>query len=223
MFDKEEIMDDSNNLLIEELQSKSGHINLKINGVYIHSNLDPVLEAQEVVKNSTIKNDKEFLLFGLGAGHILDQLLKTSSEQTTIHVIEPFTELINSYKSKSENWKKNVIFHSPSNIQNLFYNQSFIEFLNLKPSIIKVETIYEMKRDYFANFLKFRASNKISDFREILISKIADSIEIQHDSSTVSEYCDYIRKEEKHVTKDHFLFLAFNKITSTSQDSSCKS
>lgn len=75
-------------------KSKSGSITLKYNGKYIHSKYDPVKEAKQFVDNNEhlLKKDK-VLVYGIGLGYHLDEILKRSN--AVIYVFEWNKELIN--------------------------------------------------------------------------------------------------------------------------------
>lgn len=68
--------------------SKSGALTLKLDGVYIHSQHDPIKEAQRFSKEVPSDDEKRvFMLFGAGIGHIIPFLLE--KKHCTVIWIEP--------------------------------------------------------------------------------------------------------------------------------------
>ena len=107
-----------------ELQkTKNDEITLKINNILIHSKYNPTAEAERFVKGLDIKEgNNNYVVYGLGLGYHILQLLRNIDKDSKIIVFEYNTEIINICKeiSKEIFEHENIIIISGDNID--FYN-----------------------------------------------------------------------------------------------------
>ena len=207
-------MEDNKKDSIKYIESKSGHANITINEIYIHSNLDPLKEAQEIIERVE-KTNTRFLILGLGAGHLVNELLESLEDNPSeIRVIEPYKSIINEYKKNYPEQSKKVIFHNNDNLEKLYHSRPFIDFIINKPTIIKLETVYEIKKDYFKKLLTYRSSQITKSFKPFIDESYANLIKIEHEDLSLKDYFSYVQESEPHITSKHLEILAFNEIIS---------
>ncbi|GED20747.1 motility associated factor glycosyltransferase family protein [Kurthia gibsonii] len=86
------------NIIVEELISKSGDPTLKINNYLLHSKYNPKKEARLFVEKQ-YKVDNIVILFGYGFGYILDEFIKQSNKEKIL-VIDPHLIPIKKYPDR---------------------------------------------------------------------------------------------------------------------------
>lgn len=73
---------------IEELNSKSGELIYKVDNYYLHSKYNPIKEAEQIASQNYIPH-LGYILFGYGAGYLVDALLKTFKHNEILLVVDP--------------------------------------------------------------------------------------------------------------------------------------
>ena len=95
--------------------TSSGYCTIKDirENIYIHSNSDPVMEANILVENIFDPEKSKYIVWGLGLGYHIEQLVQISMGATDIHVYDDKKELLNiSLKyGVTKSIQENFVFH----------------------------------------------------------------------------------------------------------------
>ncbi|OFZ14289.1 MAG: hypothetical protein A2X86_05425 [Bdellovibrionales bacterium GWA2_49_15] len=156
------------------LEIKYSKTNLAVpvwKGVQLHSLYDPMKEAENLIFTAfePLRNKKNFLIFGLGFGHHITALLKKLADEglrASIMVIEPEEEIYRKYLEIAETSTFEVI--AGKSVNQLYNDQSFINFLCTKPGIIRHPASFNLHVNYFKELLSHRATNTVAELRAIL-------------------------------------------------------
>src|SRR5690606_15650196 len=136
-----------------------------INGVHLHSIFNPIKEAEAFAQNhlETIKTKNNFLFLGLGFGYHIDEVIKLAGnyhQEIGILIIEPNQKLISDYLDEIGADKQEAIVHY-SSLEDYFLDSNLIDFLMLKPAIIKHDPAYDINKDFFTKFLTHKPDPSI--------------------------------------------------------------
>lgn len=85
---------------IEKFISKSGVPSLKVNEYFLHSNYNPIKEAEQLAKKN-YKINNLHVLFGHGLGYLTSSLLNMFSKNDSLIIIDPLYESI----EPIDNWE----------------------------------------------------------------------------------------------------------------------
>jgi len=92
---------------ITYLPTKVGQGTIEVNGYLLHSKYDPIKEAQRIVEKE-LNEDCLTVIFGLGKGYILDQLINKNYNPNKLVIIEPISEVEDIIDSKGFTIIKNM-------------------------------------------------------------------------------------------------------------------
>lgn len=84
---------------LEIIPGKSGLPTLKMNQILVHSQYDPVKEANQWVKSVEYKINDTIVVLGLGLGYHVQALLDNTPESVNILIVEPVEEIGNICKN----------------------------------------------------------------------------------------------------------------------------
>lgn len=73
---------------IDVVSTRDGKYTAKLNGKFLHSKYNPSKEAEKVISNYSIKDKKVVVLFGIGFGYYLEEVLKSVGSDTKIFIVE---------------------------------------------------------------------------------------------------------------------------------------
>lgn len=149
--------------MIQIEQSKSGLVTAKFNNKYIHSKYDPLKESKQFIQQNIniITNKSNILLYGIGLGYHVNEIIDNMNTQSVLYVFELNDELIKYAKEVNPRiFKHNNVKIIDSKLEN-FYNY-FSEILDLTGDVIVHKGSLESVKDTNENFY-----NLIFDYCEV--------------------------------------------------------
>ena len=208
----------SANIIIET--SKTGHSIPRVNGVYLHSTLDPIKEAIAFAHTQIARAEKTsaILVLGLGFAYHIDELikqLKTSNKTYSITVVEPNKALVQTYLDNINSTPSFQII-SNNDVIKLYQENTYIDFLKLKPVIISHNNSFNANKTFFSTLLSYRASLQMQDY----IDKIDDAsfrnylIEQCAEADSLHQVTDRVASARE-INRNDKLLLAFSQIIGT--------
>lgn len=150
---------------------KKQNPSLMINGIHLHSKVDPLKEAEifcEKYENEIYGNSQHIIL-GLGLGYHLNELIKRlfkAEIAINITVLEPNAEIIENYREEFPHFAEipGLNFYT-SNPEDLFLDDDFINKLYNKPAILVHKSSYDANKEYFYAFLTYRPNKNMSAYK----------------------------------------------------------
>ncbi len=203
---------------MEDIQikvSKNGLLIPVVNGVYLHSMYNPKKEAETFIQNNIhqIRGQKNFLVLGLGFGYHIEALIKEiGSRDYFINILEPSTSLINAFDDKRPLFDKNVVIRELSNVEELYKNINFSDFLAQKPVILSHNTSFNMNQDIFKKFLHFQASSFVNDYIDLIDIDIQYKFENHSPDKSLKDILSDIRKSSHILDTNDIFLLALDEI-----------
>lgn len=172
---------------------------LIIDGIHMHSSINPEKEALFFCEryDNEIQNNTSFLVFGVGAGYHLKALVKKLQDlnkSIDIIVLDPKDDLIDSFLEKNIDFSKTkgLRFVSES-IENIYSHQGFCEFLIKKPSILIHQPSFQISKDFYQRFLKYRPSKNLVSHKNNIDNELVEHF----NSLKFDEYIDIKSYESK--------------------------
>jgi len=194
-----------------------------INGIHLHSIYNPVKEAEAFASgfSETFKNNNSILVLGLGFGYHIEGMakeLKNLYADYSITIIEPNRWLAETFMEKRGFEDKNIQILCTSNIDALFADSEFINFLRLKPSIIKYDPSFSLEKDFYTKFLKFKAPTNIDKYFHMLEPRLQDYFRNRmEEDKTLAHFTEEITTKTGINTRLDYLMLALDTIRSNSK------
>lgn len=189
-----------------------------INGIHLHSIYNPIKEAEAFANGftETLKKNNSILVLGLGFGYHIDQIaneLKALYADYSITVLEPNRWLAESFMEKRGFEDKNIQILCTENIDALFADNEFINFLRLKPSIIKYDPSFTLEKDFYTKFLKFKAPTNIDRYFHMLEPRLQDYFRDHiEEEKTLSQFTEEIKTKTGVNSRLDYLMLALDSI-----------
>lgn len=143
---------------IELKKTRSSEPGMTINNVDIHSLFKPQKHARKLVeKYSVIRNPDFFLIFGLGHGYHIDQIIE-NYDPSNLLVIEPFKEVCEQslFLRKSNSEVKTI---SSSDQKDYLFNEDFLQFIESDCSFYIHFPYFILCRDLFHKLSKLGKSS----------------------------------------------------------------
>jgi hypothetical protein len=211
---KERVMDDSTQIRI--VKSQSGHANLFVRGVEMHSRFNPVQEAYEqaVELRDKLKKSRQVLILGIGLGYHVQQIefkMREFHQTPEIVVIEPNEEVALYAQNSHIIPQKFVRVLCGDQVENYYRDRRFVNFLQNKPLIIPHRPTLDLEQSFFKKFLKYEASKKLSKVISVLDTRLVDIFQDSNKEITLYQFLEDL-KQSPHLTNTHMQFLAFKKI-----------
>jgi len=190
-------------------ESKSGHMIPVVDGVYMHSMLDPIKESLSMAEqySDDIQKNPIGLILGIGHGyhvHALHESFRIFHEDRQkweLYVIESDPRNVMSYmeyqaKHYPEISKKIKVFCLPVN--QLYQNNFFLELLLKKPLIIPHRPSYQKNIDYYHSVLKFKRNNRIDAIAPLLNKEMRELMtESLPAAALEKEFSEYLKDIEQ--------------------------
>lgn len=203
-----------NNNTLEYIKSKSGILTALLNGIYLHSPTNPILEAQRFIhsKSDLLIKKTNFLVLGLGLGHHVNelhsQLVKLKKSHFKIYVIEPNLALVERYKHSYNE----LTIISEKSIKDIYSSKEFIQFLKLTPGIIIHQGSYSAQKDFFQEFLKYRNSKSLDNIlSEIKFDPIINILNKFNHNDEIHSIMEKIKGQISWNTEEKII-LAYNSL-----------
>ena len=204
-----------------ELQSSRNGLSIPvINGVYLHSVYNPQKEAEAFVeKNENIINRKNnLIILGLGFGYHIEQVAKKLNEsgEYKIIVIEPNKELVNLFEETRPFYDSNIQIVSYETIEEYYLDRNFSNFLSQKPGIIKLDTAFNLNKEFYKSFLTFKAQTELSAYRTSLSENSCNLL--GHRGDSLFNITREIKNQRVVSSKKDYLILALSELAKNSQE-----
>ena len=159
------------NKSLKMIISKSGIAVPVVNGIYLHSEFDPIQEAKKFAKSLTsqIKCNNRILVFGLGLGYHIDEIVNLMclyhGTNIKLLVIEPNRELTAEYFKNRPSNQNIVNIHCKETVEELFTSRELISFMAESPSVIKHTPSYNLNAPFFDKVLTFSSPQDLKRTR----------------------------------------------------------
>jgi hypothetical protein len=168
-------------------ESKSGHLVPVVDGVYMHSMLDPTKEARSLAEQyvEEIEKNPVALIMGIGLGYHVHAIFESykslyeNNDNWELYVVEADSRNVMSYMEIQaglypEISKRIKVFCSPVN--ELYQNPFFIEILLKKPLIIPHRPSYQKNLEYYHSVLKYKRDNRVSAIAPLLRKELRELV-----------------------------------------------
>lgn len=180
-------------------------------GIYLHSIYNPEKEAEILVSKfkEGLSANTNILVLGLGFAYHINEIIKNStSSKLKIMVIEPNKNIIETYLK---------LFKKPSQVQIKFYNKieeyfydyELIDFLMLKPLIIKLETSFNLDKDFYKQFFTYRSHTSIDSYKNNLSKKWNEYFSTKDTTKSLEKFI--LPNDHRNFTENDYL-IQFLKI-----------
>ena len=203
------------------LSSRNGLTVPVINGVYLHSIYNPTREATTFAQSNekTLKLKSRIIVLGLGFGYHIEEIARVMNKyhsQYEIIVIEPNKRLVSDFMETRNFEDKRIKIICKDRASRLFNNWGFVNFLMKKPAIIKHDASFVLEKDFFSEFLGYKAPKEITNYRSILTDSAQDLVEGQTNQCLL-ETMDVIEKRMTINSKQEYALMALKQIINNSQ------
>lgn len=187
-----------------------------VHGIHLHSIFNPIKEAEAFAYNyqETIKTKSNFLFLGLGFCYHIEEIIKIAAshhQEIGILIVEPNTQIIEDYLNEFGAEKKAAIIHH-NTIDEYFLDETLVDFLLLKPAIVKHDASFELNKDFFSKFLSFRPTQEICKYDQILECGEYKNYLTNYSSITFNQLVSNIKNSRRINNKNDFLTLAINEV-----------
>lgn len=206
---------------IELQSSRDGYCVPVINGIYLHSIYNPIKEAETFAQNNSnaLASKNNILILGLGFGYHIEEVAKLTAQyhqKYKIIVIEPNQDLVNLFKSNRSFSDKNIEIISSNNVEDIYSIVSFAKLLISKPAILKLDTSFNINKEFFTNFLTYKSSTSSADYR----NRFSDeAIKLWGDyEGSFHERVKNIKNQRTVQRKEDFLILALSEIARNNKE-----
>jgi len=175
-----------------------------LNGVYLHSLFKPKNEAKKFIDKygEKIKKANSALIFGLGFGHHVDEVLERNPN-INIVIIEAHQELIDRF-FEHRSFPENVNIFCLKEYKSLYQTEAFVNFLISKPVIINHEASFLMAPKEYRNFLSYRAPGLSKDYKELLQDNVFEGLALEENLNLRSNF-EKIANKKSNFEKSHML------------------
>jgi len=161
--------------LINSYEIETGPLGLKvpvINGIHLHSIYNPEKEAKDLIKENLgmIGQKNAILILGLGFGYHLKELVnfyKTHwGNDFLVAVVEPLDQTVLECEKLNLLPPENVLIFSGMEINDLYANVSFTDFLLKRPGVLPHPPSLNFFDGYFRELLSRKAPKNLKDISE---------------------------------------------------------
>lgn len=173
----------SKTYLFEE--SKSGHLVPVVDGIYMHSMLDPIKEAYSFAEQHSeeIQRNPVGLVFGIGFGYHIHSIIEKyrlfhgEKSHWKIGVVESDPRCVLGYleyqaKQYPELAACIQIYCAP--VAALYNDRMFLDLLLQKPQIVIHKPSYQKNLSFYHEVLKFRRNNEVGSISSSLNQELLD-------------------------------------------------
>lgn len=203
--------------------SRSGHIIPVIDGIHMHSMYNPVKEAQSMAEGhrDILKEKNNVLILGLGFGYHVEAfttLLGSIHKNYQIVIIEPNKRLVELYKDNTAALKNVVILSATT--EQLYENDTFVDFLMSKPLIIKHDPSYNLYFEYFKSFLTYTTPTDLKNVAKLVNNDVMRTFLQQSENADLTEEQMYLIHELDVKESQKFILMALTHLSDDSRRNS---
>lgn len=185
-----------------------------VNGIYLHSNLDPIKEAKTFVDAhlNKINSSEKLLILGLGFGYHIKEIndyLDNNKLKKEILILEPNKDLIKKFHCYSD--IKNINILGTNDVDLLFLDEEFTNFLLEKPSILIHINSFNINKKFYTFFLNYHSDKTIKSISTLLPTKYQRDF-FNSSASNFKEHIEQIDNKDHLFTKNDYLYLALNEL-----------
>ena len=209
-------------MTFETVTSRSGHLIPIVNGYHIHSIYNPIKEAKSFIEANLKKvaGEKNFLVFGGGYGYHINELvnyLETNERKDfCIYVIEPNNDL-KSFCVQNNPFPNQIIYLENVSPEVAFNNQEFVNFLVKKPALLIHQASFNVYKEFYESFLKFKSSRNVADLIGAIASNEFKSALTEYNSLSIDEAISESTKTTS-ANFHHFLISTFANVAGNRED-----
>lgn len=172
-------MDDRTTTTLDIKTSRNGLPVPVVKGIHLHSVYNPAKEAEAFAEQhiDTLKSNNYVLILGLAFGYHIDQIEKYLSKHHghfNILVLEPNKEVAQGFKTFRAFKNSNITIIDHDKVEPLFESSEFINFLRQKPAIIKHDPSFNLEKEFYTRFLKYKAPTNVSQYS----SRLSDILQM---------------------------------------------
>lgn len=209
-------------MTFETVNSRSGHIIPIVNGYHVHSVYNPIKEAKTFIEANLAKiaGEKNFLIFGAGFGYHINELISylqaNQRENFKVYVVEP-NENLRDYCIKNNSHPDNVKFLLDCEPSEAFQNYEFVNFLSNKPALLTHQASFNLSKDYFEKFLRFKSSRNVQDIIPHVIDEKFQKALSTFENKTIDEAISEMN-DIRSIDLSSLLITTFSKIAGARED-----
>ncbi len=150
--------------------SENGEQNVSIDGVALHCQKNPSLEAKKHIQQyrAEIWQKDQIILLGLGAGHYLEQVSKHCLPHASLLVIEPHREIAQHFGEQYTSTPIKTQILSPENAECLFDNVVWAKFLAKRAPILIFPRCFAASEQKFKAILRLKNKTGPSETSSVL-------------------------------------------------------
>lgn len=209
-------MEDNQDYVIES--STNGLKVPKVNGVRLHSLHNPVKESRSFALNyaTTLQQKNCVLVLGLGYGYHIEEIAKIVSQshaEYKIVVVEPNIELAKDFCRTRPFEDKNISVIAGRSVQVFFEDEQFLNFLSLKPAIIKHDPSFMAYRNFFTQFLSYQRSDEYSEVYRLLRTELKELFAYTNES--FEQRLETIKKRSGIANDGDYFLMALETLTNS--------
>lgn len=201
--------------------SKSGHQVPVVNGVHLHSVYDPIKEAETLIsKNIKSKEQKYFLILGLGYGYhvqALRKLINDPNSEAQIVVIEPNANVAHDCIENGLIGVDDVYLSINQAPRDIYSNNELTRFLLKKPQVISHPSSFNLYHEYFKELLSYEAPTQIGEMLHTVTSPTLKEYLSSHAGKTFAELTSSLNRPKPLRDEVDLLVLGLNEMTQKSE------
>ncbi len=156
---------------LEIIHSKTGHPIPVVDGVFLHSEYDPVKEAKKFATSLIphIKRNNRLVVFGLGLGYHIDEIINIMTlhhgANISLAVIEPNRNLVIEYLRHRHVNKGIVKIYCKETVEELFTSKELTAFMADSPGIIRHTPSCNLTPSFYEEVLDFISPQDLKSTR----------------------------------------------------------
>ena len=197
-------------------KSRNGLTVPVINGIYLHSIYNPCKEGHAIAElhRPTLENNNNVLILGLGFGYHVEEIAKILNQthkKSKIIILEPNRKLAEDFVSMRNFEDKDIEILSTNDISELFSDLDFINFLMLKPALVKHDASFTLDADFYKSFLSYSSPKEITGFKHIL-NQSSQKLFSQFNEYSIHQATKAIISQQETNSKSASLLMAFAEV-----------
>lgn len=199
--------------------AKTGQKVPVVDGVHLHSIYNPERETETIIEQykNSMNSNPNILVLGLGFGYHINAIKKymesTSHKDFNIYIIEPNEQVYRDADSHNPIESRNIKVFCGSDVHELYSDKEMISFLLKKPVIIPHAPSFSLYKDFFKNYLSYKAPTKLEDIN-IKVESEALSLYLSQfgEEKTIEDCFLEVIQRKKFNNRFDLAFIAFAKM-----------